>query len=179
MYFKQAMQTDFDTLMTILQDGRAQLAEAGINQWQGDYPNVDQVKADIAAGNAYLFNDDTHETVGTVTAQPAPDDVYDSMDGTWLINTDAYLTIHRLAIHSDHAGNGYATKLFTQAIDHIISDHPEVKSLRVDTHVDNLAMQRIITTKMGFEKVGTLTGIYHPDDKCFVYEKVIECENNR
>lgn len=173
MYFKQANVDDFETLLTILKDGRAQLAEAGINQWQGDYPNVEQVKADIAAGHAYLFNADDHQTVGAITVIPAPDPVYDSMDGEWLVDTEAYLTFHRLAIHSDHAGNGYATRLFTGVIDHIIAEHPEIDSLRVDTHVDNLAMQRIITTKLGFEKVGELIGVYHPEDKCYVYEKKI------
>lgn len=171
MYFKQAQVEDFETLLAILKDGRSQLAEAGINQWQGDYPNPDQIKADIKSGYAFLFNSDDHQTVGAVTVIPAPDHVYDSMDGEWLVDTTSYLTIHRLAIHSDHAGNGYATKLFTGVIDHIIGEHPEVDSLRVDTHIDNLAMQRIITTKMGFEKVGTLDGVYHPEDKCYVYEK--------
>lgn len=172
MYFKQAQADDFDTLLTILKDGRAQLAEAGINQWQGEYPHPDQVKADIQAGNAYLFNADDHQTVGAVTIIPAPDAVYDAMEGEWLLDTQAYLTIHRLAIHSEHAGNGYATQLFTGLINHIIDDHPEIKSLRVDTHVDNLVMQRIIT-KMNFKQVGTLTGIYHPEDKCYVYEKLV------
>ena len=36
--------------MEILRDGRNQLAEQGIDQWQGDYPNEEHIKEDIEKG---------------------------------------------------------------------------------------------------------------------------------
>ncbi|MQB60210.1 GNAT family N-acetyltransferase, partial [Lactobacillus reuteri] len=58
MYFKKATLDDLDTIIDILSDGRNQLAEAGVNQWQGDYPSHKQITADIMQGSAYLFNAD-------------------------------------------------------------------------------------------------------------------------
>lgn len=172
MYFSKATDAELNTILEILRDGRAQLAEAGVDQWQGDYPNVEQIKEDIKNGHAYLFNADDHATVGCVAITSAPDNVYDTMDGKWLIQTDNYLTIHRFAILSTHAGKGYATTLFKQLIAHITAEHPEIDSLRIDTHVDNKAMQHLIT-KMGFTHVGDLNGVYRHNDKCYVYEQVI------
>ena len=93
MKIRKANAADFDKVMEILQDGRAQLAERGIDQWQGDYPNPDHVKEDIANGYAYLAKADDGETVGTLTIIPAPDHFYDQLDGAWQIETDQYVTV--------------------------------------------------------------------------------------
>ncbi|MFD1420294.1 GNAT family N-acetyltransferase [Lactiplantibacillus songbeiensis] len=173
MYFKKATLDDIDTIIDILSDGRNQLAEAGVNQWQGDYPSRNQITEDIMGGSAYLFNEDDHATVGAVAVVPSPDTTYDTAKATWLNTTEPYRVIHRVAIHSSKAGHGYATQLFEKMIDHIIRRHPEIKSIRIDTHADNLPMQHLIA-KMGFERVGEMVGVYHQDDVCYVYEKLIK-----
>lgn len=173
MYFKKATLDDIDTIIDILSDGRNQLAEAGVNQWQGDYPSRNQITADIMQGSAYLFNSTDDATVGAVAVVPSPDATYDTANAQWLNTTDPYVVIHRVAIHSTHAGHGYATQLFEKIIAHITSEHPEIKSIRIDTHADNHAMQHLID-KMSFERVGEMVGVYHLDDVCYVYEKLIK-----
>ncbi|MFC6202460.1 GNAT family N-acetyltransferase [Lactiplantibacillus nangangensis] len=173
MYFKKATLDDIDTIIDILSDGRNQLAEAGVNQWQGDYPSRNQITADIMQGSAYLFNSADDATVGAVAVVPSPDATYDTANANWLNTTDPYVVIHRVAIHSTHAGHGYATQLFEKIIAHITSEHPEIKSIRIDTHADNQAMQHLIA-KMSFERVGEMVGVYHLDDVCYVYEKLIK-----
>ncbi|RRK09786.1 GNAT family N-acetyltransferase [Lactiplantibacillus garii] len=172
MYFKQATLDDLDTIIDILSDGRNQLAEAGVDQWQGDYPSRKQITADIMQGVAFLVNDDDNATVGAVAVVPSPDATYDTANAKWLNETEPYRVIHRVAIHSSHAGHGYATQLFEKVIHHVSEKHPEIKSIRIDTHSDNLAMQHLIA-KMGFERVGEMVGVYHQDDVCYVYEKLI------
>lgn len=169
MYLAKATAQDFDRVMEILRDGRNQLAEAGIDQWQGDYPNAQHVKEDIEHGYAYLVRSDDEETVGAFAILPSPDHAYDELDGQWLLDTEDYLTIHRVAIHSSHAGNGYASGLFTQLIDYIENNRKDIKSIRIDTHEDNGAMQHLIT-KHGFKRVGTLHGVYRPEETSYVYE---------
>ena len=78
MYFKKATLDDLDTIIDILSDGRNQLAEAGVNQWQSDYPSRKQITADIMQGSAYLFNADDNATVGAVAVVPSPDKTYDT-----------------------------------------------------------------------------------------------------
>lgn len=168
MQIRKAEMADFDQVMAILKDGRNQLAERGIDQWQGDYPNPDHVKEDIEHGYAYLAKSEDGETVGTLSIVPAPDTTYDQLDGAWQVETNDYVTIHRVAIHSDH---GYASKLYQAVISYFTSGFNDVKSIRVDTHEDNLPMQHLIE-KSGFKRVGTLHGVYRPNETSYVYELV-------
>ncbi|MCQ2569897.1 MAG: GNAT family N-acetyltransferase, partial [Limosilactobacillus sp.] len=90
MHLEKAQLSDLDRVIEILKDGRNQLSESGIDQWQGDYPNREHVKEDIENGYAYLVHSDDHETVGTSEMVPGPDPLYDQLDGQRLLDTDAY-----------------------------------------------------------------------------------------
>ncbi|MDF7668224.1 MULTISPECIES: GNAT family N-acetyltransferase [unclassified Lactobacillus] len=169
MQLRRATMADFDQIMMILKDGANQLAESGVNQWQGEYPSPDQIKEDIENGWAYLAVSDDEETVGAISIVTGPDHAYDNLNGEWLMQTDNYVVIHRVAIRSKHAGHGYATKLLRAVIENIRDSHPEVDSIRIDTHEDNQAMQHLIN-KMGFKQVGTLYGVYRADETSYVYE---------
>ena len=50
MHIEKAEMKDLDRVVEILRDGRNQLAESGIDQWQGDYPNVEHIQEDIEHG---------------------------------------------------------------------------------------------------------------------------------
>ncbi|TGY48505.1 GNAT family N-acetyltransferase [Limosilactobacillus reuteri] len=169
MKIRKATMADLEVVVDILRDGRNQLAERGVDQWQGDYPNVTHVKEDIENGYAYLVKADDGQTVGTLAIVEAPDYFYDKLNGKWLINTENYVVIHRVAIHSRHAGKGYASKLFLSLIEYLETERPEIKSIRLSTNENNMAMQRI-ATKSGFKKVGTLHGAFRPSELSYVYE---------
>lgn len=169
MQIRKANLDDLEMILTILKDGRNQLAERGVDQWQGDYPNAQHIKEDIENGYAYLVKSNDDQTVGTVAIVNSPDHVYDHINGEWLINTQDYVTIHRVAIHSSHAGKGYASKLFTNIIDYLEKHRPEVKSVRLSTNENNLVMQHL-AEKSGFKKVGTMPGAYRPEEHSYVYE---------
>ena len=126
MHIEKAQLKDYERIVEILKDGRNQLAERGIDQWQGDYPNPQHVKEDVENGFAYLVHSDDDETVGTFTILPSPDHAYDNLDGEWLMETEDYLTSHRVAIHSDHAGQGYASKLFQEVISYINNNRTDI-----------------------------------------------------
>ncbi|GKT02628.1 GNAT family N-acetyltransferase [Furfurilactobacillus entadae] len=172
MKFHRATLEEFDTVMAILSDGRNQLAESGIDQWQGEYPAPEHIRQDIDHGYAYLLSSDDEETIGTVTVMPAPDDSYANLQGNWLKETTAYLTIHRVAIHSDHAGKGYASTMFEGLIAHVEAEYPHIESLRIDTHQDNKPMQHLLS-KMGFTKVGEIHGVYRVNETSYVYEQLV------
>ena len=169
MQLRKATMADFDQIITILKDGANQLAERGVNQWQGDYPSKGQIEEDIEQGWAFLAESDDHETVGAIAIVDGPDHVYDHLDGKWICDTDNYVVIHRVAIKSNHAGKGYATQLLQAVINDIKDNRDEIDSVRIDTHEDNKAMQHLID-KMGFTKVGLLHGVYRPNETSYVYE---------
>lgn len=178
MKLTKATLDDFNTIMDILADGRDQLKSQGIDQWQGDYPNAEHVKQDIKNGYAFLVHSDDQETVGVVSIVSPPDHSYDELDGNWLMQTDHYRTIHRVAIHSNHAGHGYASQLFTEIINYFQNEHDDVDSLRIDTHEDNKAMQHLIE-KNGFTRVGTLHGVYRKDEESYVYAKLMHPDKQK
>ncbi|MGN1279649.1 MAG: GNAT family N-acetyltransferase, partial [Limosilactobacillus sp.] len=91
MKMKKATMADLDTILTILRNGRDQLAERGVDQWQGDYPNVEHIKEDIEHGYAYLAQSNDDQTVGTLSIVDAPDHFYDDLDGKWLMETEDYV----------------------------------------------------------------------------------------
>ena len=169
MQIRKATKKDLDTILEILRDGRNQLAERGVDQWQGDYPNAQHIQEDIDNGYSYLVKSDDGMTVGAVAIVNSPDHVYDHINGEWLINTTNYVTIHRVAIHSSHAGKGYASKLFISVIDYLEKHRPDVESIRLSTNENNLVMQHI-AEKNGFQKVGTMPGAYRPEELSYVYE---------
>ena len=176
MYLRKAKADELDLVLSIIEDGKQQLADAGIDQWQNDYPNKDTIKADIDAGRAVIYNSDDHETLGVASVVLAPDHAYDTLQGDWLVHTDKYVTVHRVAIFSHHQGKGYASKLFQDLFAYIANNHPESESIRIDTHKDNAKMQHLIE-KNGVQKVGEIVGVYHPDDACYVYEKDLKHAN--
>ena len=88
MKIRQATINDYDQIMTILKDGANQLAERGVDQWQGEYPSPDQIKEDIEKGFAYLAVSADGETVGAISIVEAPDHSYDQLHGKWLLDTE-------------------------------------------------------------------------------------------
>ncbi|MCX2186134.1 GNAT family N-acetyltransferase [Limosilactobacillus pontis] len=176
MKMKKATMDDLDTILAILRNGRDQLAERGVDQWQGDYPNVQHIKEDIEHGYAYLAQSNDDLTVGTLAIVDAPDHFYDDLDGQWLMETEDYVVIHRVAIHSDYAGKGYASKLFVHMLDYLEEHRPAIKSIRISTNEHNQAMQHVIA-KNGFTKVGTLHGAFRPQELSYVYELLVPSAN--
>ena len=75
---------------------------------------------------------------------------YNYIDGKWLQNAN-YITVHRIAIRNDQKGNGLAKIIMDEAT----KLYPKLPSIRIDTHDDNLSMQRFLT-KYGFTHCGTI-----------------------
>ncbi|MFC6207332.1 GNAT family N-acetyltransferase [Levilactobacillus tongjiangensis] len=172
MYLRKARMEELDLVCDIIEDGKQQLADAGIDQWQDDYPNRNIIKGDIEDGRAVIYNSDDHETLGVAVINEAPDHAYDTMEGEWLRPSDKYVTVHRVAIFSHHQGKGYASQLFRDLFDYIAENHSTSDSIRIDTHRDNTKMQYLIE-KFGFKRVGKIVGVYQPTDYCYVYEKLL------
>lgn len=72
------------------------------------------------------------------------------IEGKWL-QDNAYIVVHRIAIRNDQKGKGLAKII----IDEGLKLYPKKPSIRMDTHDDNLSMQRFLI-KYGFEYCGTI-----------------------
>ena len=78
------------------------------------------------------------------------DKTYNEIDGKW-INNDSYITIHKIA--SKYFQKGIASFMLNHAITTAKSNN--IYNIRIDTHKDNLSMQRFLT-KHDFKACGTI-----------------------
>ncbi len=150
MVFRKASCRDIDDILNIIDEAKLSIRELGIDQWQNGYPNRQILEDDISNGNSYVFLKD-NAIIGTVAIIFGNEKAYETIyDGQWLGNGD-YATIHRIAIHSDHKGYGFASVIYDKA--KRICLNSGIHSIRVDTHEGNLPMQRSLA-KNGFNYCG-------------------------
>ena len=163
---RKAKIEDLDEIIEIVKDAKAFLKEQGVDQWQGDYPTKDTFINDIKNDNLYVYEEEVIK--GFIAIIKGIDVTYNKIyQGNWLSDGN-YLTIHRIAIKKASRRENIASKMidFTCGI----AKTENIKSIRIDTHEDNIPMQNMII-KNGFKKCGI---IYLLDgNKRLAYEKVL------
>lgn len=136
---------DVAWVMEIFDGARAYMRRCGNStQWTGGYPSEQTVRGDIAAGNLFVA-EVGGKIVGCCTLVVGADPYYGEIDGQWL-NDEPYGTIHRLASSGEVRG---MADIF---IDFCTE---RIGNLRIDTHADNLPMQRAIL-RNGFSYCGVV-----------------------
>lgn len=156
MYIKKASLNDLEPIMDLYENARRFMREHGNpDQWGTSYPPVNLVKEGIEAGNTYLCIDDIECTIDEEIAavffyKEGIDPTYLHIsDGQWL-NDKPYGVVHRIT--STGKVPGTASFCLNWA-------YNQCKNLKIDTHKDNVAMQKLLA-KNGF----TYCGIIHTED---------------
>ncbi len=147
MDIKSSTLGDIDTLMTIIDEGRAIMRENGnMTQWENGYPSREVILGDIAEGHGFSCILEG-EIVGyfCFIAGKNPEPTYNVIDGNWL-NDREYGVIHRLA--SGRKARGIAKAAFDFAFG-------KTGTIRVDTHRDNIPMRNFLINN-GFEYCGVI-----------------------
>ena len=146
MHIRKAQKDDLNTIMEIY--GIAQdfmIASGNPTQWGHNYPTEELIISDIDNEICYLVCDnDTPHGVFALFRGKEPTYSYIE-NGEWL-NDDEYVTVHRIA------SDGKVKGVFNCVIDYCkgICDN-----IRIDTHHDNIIMQKLIE-KNGFDKCGII-----------------------
>jgi hypothetical protein len=143
---RTAKHEDYDRVMEIYRYAQDYMIRTGNpNQWGHFYPAPELVETDIQQGICKLIcdGDGIH---GVFALVEGTEPTYQHIEnGEWM-NDDPYVTIHRIA------GDGQVHGLVRTAVDHCKSIS---SNIRIDTHADNVTMQRQIE-KNGFHKCGTI-----------------------
>lgn len=141
MQFRKSEKCDIDEIMKIIKQAQIYFKENGIDQWQNNYPNPDTIKNDIDNGVSYvLIKDD--KIVGTTVISFDGESTYNHIyDGQWLSN-EKYAVIHRIAINNDYKGMALSSKIINYTEE--ICRERNVNSIKVDTHKDNISMQKLL-----------------------------------
>lgn len=171
---RRAESADMDALLDILEQAKAYLRESGVDQWQEGYPNREALAADIEAGRGWLFECvDNGEIAGYECVAMTPEVCYREIDGAWLTEGENYAVIHRAMAAARYRGTRLAAEMFSFAAE--LAAGMGRLSVRVDTHRDNKAMNRLCE-KQGFTYCGVVDlGLVDPasDSLRNAYEKIL------
>lgn len=160
MQIRRTVETDLAQIGKIYENAKKFMRETGNpNQWNGEKPNVQTAREDMEKGVGYVAEEDG-EILAVFMFTQAPDPTYAEIyDGAWLSDAP-YGVIHRIAVTKPGRG------VIGLCIDECFS---RCQNLRIDTHRDNLPMQRALL-KRGFE----YCGIIHLEngDERLAYQKI-------
>ncbi len=141
----------------ILNEAKAYLKSQNIDQWQdkNGYPNEVDLSEDLKNG-AFFTVKISGEIAATFMACVTVDETYIKKphSGRWLTSGTKYGVLHRIAVANRFKGQGIAGEIANFACNYCKAQG--AKSLRSDTHMQNLSMQRMLE-KSGFIKCGEIT----------------------
>lgn len=152
MEFRKAFKSDANSIMNIIKQAQDYFKEQEIDQWQDNYPNYETVCNDITNNYGYVLLKD-NIIIGTAAVSFDGEKTYEHIyDGEW-ISDGEYVVIHRIAIDSKYKGKGLAS-LILENVEKICLGK-NVHSIKIDTHRENLAMQKLLK-KNGFKYCGII-----------------------
>ena len=146
MVIREARVEDIPDVLEIYESARRFMRDTGNpTQWHSSGPSEESLRADIAEGSSFVLVDGD-EVVASFYFRIGEDEPYKRIyDGEWK-SDEPYAVIHRIAVK--YHGRGLVAICFEEC-------RRRFAHLRIDTHKDNLPMQRALT-KAGFEYRGII-----------------------
>ncbi len=143
---RHAELSDLPKILQIYAEARQFMRHSGNpNQWGNDRPQESTLLEDIKQRQLYLCVEN-REILGVFAYIPGVDPTYLVIEGGQWLNDDPYGVIHRIAVVRHHIG--VATNCMQWAFS-------QCGNLRIDTHADNLPMQKALQ-KWGFTYCGII-----------------------
>ena len=161
MQIRKTVSEDLPAISEIYENAKRFMRDSGNpNQWKDDKPNIDTAREDMDNGVGYVLENDG-EILAVFMFSLDSDPIYEKIyEGNWL-NTQPYAVIHRIAVKEQGRG----------LIDFCINSCFSIcQNLKIDTHRDNIPMQKALT-KRGFKYCGI---IYLEDgEERLAYQKTV------
>lgn len=146
MHIRKITPNDVGAAEAIYESARDFMKAAGNpDQWRDGYPGKKEILADMAEGRSYVC-EDAGEVVAVFYFGEGPDPTYEKIYGGKWLNDEPYSVIHRIAVK--HHGRGIVDFCFSEC-------SKIAKNLKIDTHKDNIPMQRVLL-RAGFVECGTI-----------------------
>lgn len=150
---RKAIPEDIADILKITKACAKHMINQGIFQWNEFYPNASAFLKDIERGECYIL-EIKDRIIGCITISTFMDEEYIPIQ--WLTPNTNNIYIHRLAVHPNFQGEGYAQQLLGYAEDFARKHH--FKSIRLDTFSQNKRNQKFYELR-GYKKLGD---IYFP-----------------
>lgn len=144
---RRALLTDLQEILNVKDLVIADMAKHNIFQWDHAYPNEAVLTQDIENQDLYVIEENGVICgFACIDTKQAPE--YATLDFEM---TDTAYVVHRLAIHPEYNGRGYASRMIQFAEDLAVQNG--VFDLRIDTFCENYRAQNFFK-KQGFNYVG-------------------------
>ena len=149
----------------MIEEGKQFQREQGFEQWTEDYPNLDTIRSDVAAGIGYAFKVDG-VIAGYLCLDFSGEPAYNQIEGAWSAD-QPYGVVHRMAFSQKYRGMGLTSAAFAQ-IEQCCREKG-VPYIQMDTDFPNKRMQHIME-KNGFRQCGV---IVFQDSGKLAYDKLL------
>ena len=146
MLIRKTVEADLEQIEIIYQNAKKFMRENGNpTQWNGERPNIESAREDMAQDCSFVA-EENGEILAVFYFSTNKEPTYAKIyEGSWL-NDQPYGVIHRIAVSKQGCG----------IIDHCINEcFKYCNNLRIDTHRNNLPMQRALL-KRGFKYCGII-----------------------
>lgn len=169
--FRKAEETDTERIWQIIEQAKAQMRRLGSQQWDENYPSIENIRQDIRDGNGYVIcRENRVVAYGVVSFDGEP--VYEQIKDKWS-NDLPYLIVHRLAVADEMKRQGMAKQFMLQAEE--VSRRKGIYNFRVDTKYDNAYMLRLIDS-LDFNYCGEV--YYRNNSARKAFEKTLRPHSN-
>ncbi|MCF7567287.1 GNAT family N-acetyltransferase [Sabulilitoribacter arenilitoris] len=164
---RKATLKDIDEIIKITKACARFMISKGIYQWNKHYPNKSAFKNDILRNELHVI-ESKKTLVGCVVISSLMDEEYAPI--SWLTENKRNIYIHRLAIHPNYQGKGYAQKLMDFA--EKFAKENNYSSVRLDTFSQNKRNQKFYELR-GYKRLGNIYFPKQSQHPFYCYELVL------
>jgi len=150
---RKATLDDIDEIIKMTKACAKHMISNGIFQWNEHYPNPNAFENDVNRDELYVL-DIENLVKGSIVISTLMDEEYVPIN--WLTTNKDNIYIHRLAIHPELQGQGFAQQLMNFAEQFAIENN--YRSIRLDTFSQNKRNQKFYELR-GYQRLGD---IYFP-----------------
>jgi ribosomal protein S18 acetylase RimI-like enzyme len=163
---RKALTNDLSHIIQITQACARHMIAEGIFQWNEQYPSLTAFEKDLENDELYVLEEDGH-VKGAIVISTRMDDIYAPIK--WIAETNLNGYLHRLCVHPESQGKGYARKMLDFAED--LLKKQGCLSVRLDTFSKNLRNQRLYEAR-GYIKREDVYFLHKSPDPFHCYELV-------
>lgn len=164
---RKATSSDINAILIVTKACAKTMVDKGIYQWNEHYPNAAAFEKDIQRHELYVL---THKEaiIGSIVISTMMDAEYEPI--SWLTPNKNNLYIHRLSVHPNYQGQGYAQQLMDFA-ETFGKDHG-FASIRLDTFSQNHRNQKFYELR-NYKRLGSIYFPKQSEHPFYCYEYVL------
>lgn len=162
-----AEKKDLEEIYSLTKACAVDMISKDIYQWNENYPSEEKLSTDIERGELYCIDADS-KIAGIIIITEIEDEEYQGVK--WLESDGNCVYVHRLAVHPEFQGKGYAQQLMDFAESY--ASAMGYSSVRLDTFSQN-KRNNVFYSRRGYVKLDDIYFLNQSEDPFHCYELII------